>query len=419
MKLNEIFQRELSRISLSDIEEREILSHTKFMVESLEKNLIKKKINAEVFVGGSLAKKTLIKKKIQDVDVFIRFDKSEDIEKLSSCFSEINGKLEKVHGSRDYFRLKFKEIIFEIVPVLKVSKPENAENITDLSYFHVSYVTKEIRKNPKLKEDIKLAKSFCYAQNCYGAESYIRGFSGYSLELLVIHYGGFLKFLKSVAQIKDKVVIDPSKFYKNKNDVLESMNESKLDSPIIFVDPTFKQRNALAALSYLTFYEFRDACQKFLKNPNLKYFEEKEVEEDKLIKYAKKRKLEFLKLIIKTDRQEGDIAGTKLYKFYNFLLGEIGGYFKIVKKEFVYNHKQVAIVYLILKSEKEILRKGPPIANPINLAKFKKKYPHAYIKDHKAFAKIKIDFTGKKFIDILKKKYRMVIREMGIVKLDI
>ena len=34
----------------------------------------KEKIKAEVFIGGSLAKNTVIKKKRQDIDIFIRFD---------------------------------------------------------------------------------------------------------------------------------------------------------------------------------------------------------------------------------------------------------------------------------------------------------------------------------------------------------
>ena len=51
------------------------------------------------------------------------------------------------------------------------------------------------------------------------------------------------------------------------------MNSSKLTSPIILVDPTYKQRNALAALSEETFEKFKQASKKFLKNPSIKYFE--------------------------------------------------------------------------------------------------------------------------------------------------
>ncbi|MBD3252791.1 hypothetical protein GF386_03610, partial [Candidatus Pacearchaeota archaeon] len=54
--------------------------------------------------------------------------------------------------------------------------------MTDLSYFHVNHILKKIKKNKNLSDEIRLAKKFAYSQNCYGAESYIHGFSGYALE---------------------------------------------------------------------------------------------------------------------------------------------------------------------------------------------------------------------------------------------
>ena len=44
-------------------------------IKKIKKNLQERKINAEVFVGGSAAKGTLIKKEPYDIDIFIRFDK--------------------------------------------------------------------------------------------------------------------------------------------------------------------------------------------------------------------------------------------------------------------------------------------------------------------------------------------------------
>jgi len=79
-------------------------------------------------------------------------------------------------------------ILFEFIPVVTIHKASDAQNITDISPLHVAWVNKHIGK---LRNDIRLAKLFCKAQGLYGAESHIRGFSGYLLELLVIAYGGF------------------------------------------------------------------------------------------------------------------------------------------------------------------------------------------------------------------------------------
>ncbi len=62
-----------------------------------------------------------------------------------------------------------------------------------------------------------LAKTFAHACDCYGAESYINGFSGYALELLICHYKTFSKFLKEIIKIdNNQIIIDDAKFYKTK-----------------------------------------------------------------------------------------------------------------------------------------------------------------------------------------------------------
>ena len=115
------------------------------------------------------------------------------------------------------------------------------------------------------------------------------------------------------------------------------MNESKSGGPMILVDPTYKERNVLAALSKETFLKLREDLKKFLASPNAKYFETKELDVEKIKEQAKKKKLEFLTVNLKTDRQEGDIAGSKLLKFYNHLSTEIGKLFDIKDKGFNYN----------------------------------------------------------------------------------
>ncbi|MEJ2268137.1 MAG: hypothetical protein P8X70_03615, partial [Nanoarchaeota archaeon] len=163
--------------------------------------------------------------------------------------------------------------------------------------------------------EIKLAKVFCYANNCYGAESYIRGFSGYGLELLIHYYGSFLKFIKAISKAKNKIIIDIEKHYKNKNEILMNVNNSKLKSPIILIDPTYKQRNVLAALSKETFTRFQKVCRKFLENPSIKDFEIKEIDLEKIEKNTKNKNYEFILIKAETKKQQGDIAGTKLLKF--------------------------------------------------------------------------------------------------------
>lgn len=423
MKMQEILTKEIQEIT-PDIEKmQDIRKATKKVIDSLASEIKKSRIKADIFVGGSLAKDTLIRKEIYDIDVFVRFHERD--QELSSLLHDLvqrashslRWKLQHLHGSRDYFRLSFKDLCFEIIPVIHIDSVHEAVNITDLSYFHVFYIRKKISEKPGLSDQIRLAKKFCYAQGCYGAESYIKGFSGYALELLVVYYGSFLKFVRAIAQSKSKIILDPERYYKNKQSLLQEMNEAKLQSPIVFVDPTHKERNALAALSEETFAKFKEACKKFLKKPGYRFFQIAFFDPSNLRREAGRRKALFFGLEISTDRQEGDIAGTKLLKFSHFLIVSYAKYFDILKKEFLYDGKHKGRIYLLLKRKKEIIMKGPPITSLVHLSKFKKVHPKAFVKKGVAYAKEKVAYSPVVFFKIFKKKNRRVMGDMRITSM--
>lgn len=416
--INEVLKNiEIPENDLKFIEEK-----TKDFLVKTKENIKQHQIKAEIFVGGSFAKKTLIKKRIYDVDIFIRFDKGYEEKDFNPLMRKIlkNFKnIKVVHGSRDYYKIEFNNFfIIELVPVLKINSPNQARNTTDLSYSHVKYVGKKIKSERILKE-IKLAKAFCQAQGIYGAESYIKGFSGYSLELLILHYKSFERFLKSIIESKsEKIIIDIEKHYKNKNSILMDLNESKLESPIILIDPTFKTRNALAALSKESFEKLKIQAKKFLKSPSIKYFENKKVDIRKIKENAKKNELEFILLETKTSKQEGDVAGSKLKKFYNHLTKEIEKYFEIQDKGFNYNFKKSSRFFFVVKPKKEILLEGPFEKDKKNSEKFKKKHKRISIKNKKLYSKKKIDFSLKKFISCWKKENKRKISDMDIKSLE-
>lgn len=389
------------------------------IIGRIKEGIRKNKIDADVFMGGSLAKNTLVKKKPYDVDLFVRFDWEIDdisylLEKILKIgFKKTKFKMEKIHGSRDYFRLsKDKNVVFEIIPVTRIKKPEGARNVTDLSYFHVNYVKRKLKND--MANQVRLTKAFMKAQGVYGAESYISGFSGYAVECLIINYKTLENMLKQLSKVDDRIIIDFEKKYKSKNDVLFGLNESKLQGPIVLVDPTWKERNVLAGLSRETFEKFKKAAREFLKKPSKKFFEDVKVDEQELRALAKKMNAEFVIVKLKTDRQEGDIAGTKMKKFSRFLMGEISKYFDVIKEDFVYNDLQESDFYLVLKSKGEIVRIGPP-ANLENAVKaFKKKNKSTFEKNGILHARIKVASSAKKFIESYKKKEPGRVKEMGI-----
>jgi len=413
----------LKKINPSKEEIKEISVYLNDILQKTEREIKKQNIKADFFIGGSYAKKTLIKKGIYDVDVFLRFDqfyKTKDISNLTeNVLNKVKIDYIRIHGSRDYFKINVSKLFFiELIPVIKVRKSEDAENITDLSYFHVLYIKKKI-KEQKILDEIKIAKAFCHAQNCYGAESYINGFSGYALELLIYYYKSFSKFIKEMTKIEDKKIIDIEKLYKNKIDVSINMNSSKMQSPIILIDPTYKERNALAALSQETFKKFKKSCNEFLKNPSLKYFEEQKKDLNKLREKAKKGKLEFIRLELETDRQEGDIAGTKLLKFFNYLVKEIRKFYEIKDNEFRYLGNKKGEGFILAKSKKYIEFIGPFIDDKENSNLFKKKHKEIFVKKKRIYAKEDFNKKLNEFLKEWKSINSQKVLDMGIINVEI
>lgn len=391
-------------------------------LKEIEAVLQKRHIKAKLFVGGSFAKQTLIKKKQYDIDIFLKYDQSYRTQDISQITSELLAKkfkAKRIHGSRDYFQIQIsKQIIFEIVPVLLIKKPEDAENVTDLSSLHVTYLKKKI-KDKKIFDEIKLAKSFLEAQGCYGAESYIGGFSGYSIELLMIHYKSFLTFLKAITTTQERIIIDLEKAYPRKQNILLDINESKLQSPIILIDPTFKQRNVLAALTQETYDRLRNVAKIFLQRPKKEFFKKQSLEIKKWKEEAQQKMQEFIIVQLKTEKQAGDIAGSKLKKFFSHLTKEIQIWFELEKSAFTFNKKQNALCLYIIKGKKEITQEGPQETDKKNATAFKKKHKKHFVKKRRLYATEKQKKDVKGFLKEWEKHNQRKLKEMHIKTLKV
>ncbi len=186
----------LNRIKPSKEEEKVALDLANAFLKKLNAGLK----GAKAILGGSLTKGTWIKG-TNEIDIFVQFDynkykdKNLEISDILEKHLKKKWKVERLHGSRDYFHIKQNGFTLEIVPILKITKEEQAVNITDISPLHAEWVKKS--SNEKIRDQIRLLKQFCKGNNCYGAETYIGGFSGYVCEILTICYKSFENVLKA------------------------------------------------------------------------------------------------------------------------------------------------------------------------------------------------------------------------------
>ncbi len=291
-----------------------------------------------------------------------------------------------MHGSRDYFQIKEKGYTFEIVPILNINKAEEAINITDVSPLHAKWVL----KHKKYLDDIRLAKKFCKAAKVYGAESYIQGFSGYICEILTVYYKGFVNLVKTAAKWNDKVIVDINNYYKNKN-VLFEMNESKVVSPLVIVDPVQNDRNAAAAISEENFERFKDYCKKFVKNSSKMFFVEKEITKEFLKRKSGKNKLVYLEAM--PMKGKIDVIGGRLMKAFRFIKNQIIFYeFKLKDYGWEWGREGNAKFWFVVDN-KDLSKvkkvSGPPIFLKDHVKRFEKKYKKTFVEKRKVCANVK------------------------------
>jgi len=348
-----IGQEVLKKIKPSGWEERRVARRVNRFLKKLNKKLT----DASAIVGGSVAKGTWLSHK-PDIDIFVLFNKDRNLSiKLKEILEKLFRKVELMHGSRDYFQVMKYGLIFEVIPVLKINKFSEAKNITDVSPLHVKWVT----QHKNLIDQIRLCKKFCKAQGVYGAETYVKGFSGYALEILTIYYSSFSNLLKEAAKWKNGKII-----YFNKPK--KSLNKSKI-SPLILIDPVQDDRNVTAALSLEKFNKFISAAKLYIKKPSLEFFEEKTVK----IKDLKDKDL-ILKVVPLKGKE--DIVGTKLLKCFEYIKKKLEKEdFKVIDSNWCWN-KDALFWFNLETSELPPYKRhyGPPINKKENLENFKKKW---------------------------------------------
>ncbi len=327
---------------------------------SLSEALSNNGVDAEVVIGGSWAKGTFLPND-HDVDLFVRFNPSYSDSEMSSLLESVLktlGSPLRIKGSRDYFQLEKNGFLFEAVPVARFNNPSEARNVTDLSYLHVSFVLNHINKNPGLADEIRLLKQFCKAQRVYGAESFINGFSGHVIDLLIIHYGSFLSVIKAAAYSwGSRVIIPPDAD-------ISSLPRSKVLGPLIIIDPVQPDRNAASAVSFRRFSDFKNSASSFLANPSHDFFVVKPITKDYLASLFPDNFLFVYELLpLKGSK---DVVGTKLLKVHEFFVksAQKNG-FSVLHEDFYFDGSRG--IGFIVSNTRELepfyYRKGPLLSD--------------------------------------------------------
>ena len=375
--------------------EQEIFREADDKIAEINSLLKKNNINAECMAGGSYAKGTILKDDF-DIDLFVRFGyeyKSKESQEISILLGKALAPLKPilVHGSRDYYQIKCKfkkkSLLFEIIPVLMIDNYKEAVNVTDMSPLHVGYAHSHFEKNSGMADQVRLAKQFCKAAGIYGAESYIRGFSGHVLDMLIIFYGSFEQLLIQASLWGSRVIIDIEKHLK---DPLKQLNKSKTQSPLIIVDPVQPDRNAAAAVSREKFEIFKKKAREFILKPKIEFFQVKKLDLKELEFNSKCENL----ILLKAKPLDGneDVVGAKVLKCFEHIESHLkGNDFKILSSGWEFGIDE-SFLYYIIKKEKmsdTVMLQGPPVKQKKDAERFRQKHKKIIAKDNRLFCEEK------------------------------
>jgi len=309
----------LKQIKPTKIQKEFFEKKVNLFISELENSKQKLNFKCDFIIGGSFGKGTYLKNDF-DVDIFCRFQNSKNLSlDLEKILKKAKKKILKKKGSRDYFQIKENKLKFEIIPTIKIDKIKEAHNTTEHSIYHVDFLKEKMSKDRNLVDEIRLAKQFFKAKKLYGAESYIQGFSGHIIDLLVVYYGSFKKLLEGISNWKEQTIIDINKTYKSQKEILSKIEKDK-QSNLIIVDPILKTRNAARALSCENYFKAILLAQDKKNSLREKDFIIKnntsKKEEQNTKKFAKEFDLKLIeyKISIVKDFQSQDIVGSKLLK---------------------------------------------------------------------------------------------------------
>jgi tRNA nucleotidyltransferase (CCA-adding enzyme) len=300
-----------------------------------------------VELGGSCAKGTWLKGNL-DLDIFVKMKKETDEKRFEEIGRKIGFEsMKKFHPYVRYSEHPYVEAVVQgtrvnVVPCYDVEKGQ-WKSAADRSSFHTKFILEKLDADKK--NEVRLLKKFLRGIGIYGAEIATEGFGGYVSEVLIYHYGSFVKILEAAANFSQGQVIgNPTK---------------KFETSLVLIDPIDSNRNLGTAISAQNFGKFILAARAYLKKPSLEFFNGKKL----LPNTNTLRNVLVVKFNYK--HRSPDIIWGQVKRGATALAGqlELSG-FQVLRKSTITDEKSEAAMLFLLHStviEKFMVKNGPEI----------------------------------------------------------
>jgi len=377
----------ISKISQTVIPSKNIEKSKKKIAE-LAYNLVKKELKKysqviDLEFGGSFAKGTWLSKDA-DVDIFIKFKKSTSEEKFEQISRKIGFESLKKYSpyvrysEHPYVEAKIDETRINVVPFYDVNLGE-WKSAADRSPFHTKFMKKSL--TPKMKNEIRILKTFLKSNGIYGAEMAKQGFSGYISEVLILNFKTFENLIKSISEIKEKQIIGKT--------------TKKFDTSIVIIDPIDSNRNLAAAISEENIGKFILISRAFKEKPKMSLLRNKKY------KISKKYWENLLVVKFEFKTRSPDIIWGQIKRTTTSLSTrlELGGFTVLRNKSYTDQKKEAYLFFFLesIKISQTYLKNGPEL--------FRENSSKSFISKNLKNSEMMWIGTNGKIISLEKRKY--------------
>ncbi|MFB5605831.1 MAG: CCA tRNA nucleotidyltransferase, partial [Nitrosarchaeum sp.] len=279
-----------------------------------------------------------------------------------------------------------KKTKINVVPCYDVNLGE-WKSSADRSPFHTKHMQNALTS--KMKNEVRILKTFLKSTKIYGSEIAKQGFSGYVSEVLILNFGSFENVIKSISKIQERHVIG---------------NTSKIfDTSIVIIDPIDSNRNLAAAISNENIGKFILACRSFQNNPSIQFFKSKKSK-------TLKNNLENV-LVIKFNfkMRSPDIIWGQVKRATTSLTTqlELGGFNVLRSKAYSDEESEACLLFLLESTNipKSYSKIGPEI--------FRENDCNSFISKNIAKTELMWINDNKKIISLEKRKHSNVVKFMA------
>ena len=384
----------ISKVSKTVIPSK-ITEELKKKIAKLAYDLVEKEIEkySEVIgleFGGSFAKGTWLSKDA-DIDIFIKFKKNISEEKFEKISKKIGfNSLKKYHpyvrySQHPYVEAKIKNTKINIVPFYDVKIGE-WKSAADRSPFHTKFMEKSLTL--KMRNEVRVLKTFLKSNGIYGAEIAKQGFSGYISEVLILEFGNFENLIKSISKIKENQIIGKT--------------SKTFDTSIVVIDPIDSNRNLAAAISDENIGKFILISRAFKEKAVLEFFKNKKS------KVSKKYWNNVLVVKFNFKSRSPDIIWGQIKRATSTLSTqlELGGFTVLRSKSHTDQQKEAYLLFFLesTKISQIYAKKGPEF--------FREDSTHSFISKNLKNAELVWVGNNRKIISLGKRKHNDAVNFM-------